>query len=152
MHLAPGERQILASDDGSLVLTDRRVRYDGRVGMDRRLIEIPLDAVTTRGLVQRTPGWTGWAALALVVFRERLELRPVEVAILVGMIGVDALILRGAVLEIHAAGGQSIRVSARRMRREDAIAFLDALDRARRATMAPPGLAPAEGTAATGAR
>jgi len=54
VELVPGEQVVLRSDEDTLVLTTKRVRYDAVVLGRSKFISITLDSVASCGLATRS--------------------------------------------------------------------------------------------------
>jgi hypothetical protein len=132
MEMLPGEREVSASADGSVVLTSHRVRLD----QDGAFISICLDQVASCSLGTRShPIFLVIAAVVwLGSFQfagERLAAPAFVVGTLIGVLIVGLYVMsRGQVITI-ASSGETIRIRTRGTTRAACVQFIDDLERAR---------------------
>jgi hypothetical protein len=132
MEMLPGEREVSASADGSVVLTSHRVRLD----QEGAFISLCLDQVASCSLGTRShPIFLVIAAVVwLGSFQfagERLATPAFVVGTLIGVLIVGLYVMsRGQVITI-ASPGEAIRIRTRGMTRAACVQFIDDLERAR---------------------
>jgi hypothetical protein len=136
METLPGERQVSASADGSVVLTSHRVRLD-RGG---EFISISLDQVVSCSLGTRShPILLVIAALVwLGSFQfagERVETPAFVVGTLIGLLIVGLYVVSRTQVIAIASPGETIRIRTRGMTRAACIQFIDDVERARLALL-----------------
>ena len=134
MTLLPGERVVLSSGGGILLLTSMRVRYSSVRMASSGYVSVTLDSISSCGLVTRS--LPNLLVLAGVCFLAAVVLnREGAMAFAVGFVGLVLVaayvVTRQAVISITSSGGQAILVPIRQMRREEIVGFLDALDHAK---------------------
>ena len=124
-----GEVVVRSSDNGTLALTNYRVTFDASGTGASRYVSIPLDAVSSCGLVTRSnPLLLVLVAGALIV-----ALAPVGEAARYVLLAaafcffVGYFIGRSAVITISSSGGEQIVVPASGMSRTQIIPFLEAI-------------------------
>lgn len=127
--LVSGEQTILASDNGTLSLTNYRVKFDAKASGQTKYVSISLDSVSSCGLVTRSrpallaiAAICGVLAVAVPDSSARIGLILVGVAFSVGY-----FVTRSAVINISSDGGEGITVPAKGMAREQIVAFLEAI-------------------------
>jgi hypothetical protein len=130
MTIQSAESIIMSSDDNSLVLTNRRVKFEVKSRSNSAYKSIPIDQVATCAMDTRTfPVLLILAAVAvLVIFAAQ------EVGQRVGA-GIAALLLLGAYfgtrngqLAIYATSGESIAVPTKGLSHDQVKKFLEAVD------------------------
>jgi hypothetical protein len=136
MEMLPGERQVSASSDGSVVLTTHRVRLD----QGGELTSMCLDQVAACSLGTRSHPillviaaviWLGSFQFA----GERVLTPAFVVGALLGALIVGLYVMsRTQVITITSAG-ERIRIQTRGMTRAVCIQFIDDLERARLALL-----------------
>jgi hypothetical protein len=131
MKLLSGERQLLVSNNGTLLLTSRRVRYDSRRWGQSRLVSIAPESVASCGLVTRDKPAVLWVAFLAHTLRNSLQLSTPEVTVICIVAAIVYFAERSAVLEIRSSGGERIAVSARELPREEVVSFIDAVESAK---------------------
>lgn len=128
--MLPGETIIISSEDNSLVLTNKRVKYEVKSKSKSVYKSIPIDKVATCALNTRTfPILLVLAAVAaLVIFAAP------EVGQRIGA-GIAALVLvaayfgsRNGQLEIFASSGESIAVPTKGLSHDQVKKFIEAVE------------------------
>ncbi len=137
MKTMPGETVILTTNDDILTLTNRRVRLKQSVAGQDNVVSMTLDAVSSCGLIMRSrPLLLALAVLAVLFGIWRLSANPYErdtgyLALVGGAALLAAYVFfRSAVLRI-ASAGESIFVSARGMKRDQLLDFIDSVEAAK---------------------
>lgn len=129
-NMLTGERLIMSSEDNSLVLTDKRVKFEIKSRSKSAYKSIPIDQVATCALDTRTfPILLVLAALAVLVI-----FAAPETGQRVGA-GIAALILvaayfgsRNGQIEIFSTSGESIAVPTKGLSHEQVRTFLEAVE------------------------
>lgn len=127
-----GEQKLLESQNGALVLTSSRVRFDGKAGGQTRLVSMALESVASCCLTTRSyPFILAVAALALLYgLTANGAPRLASFIFSVGAV-VVFFVSRSAVLEICSAGGEKVAVAVQVVGKEETVAFIDALESAK---------------------
>lgn len=123
----PGERFLKISDNGVLVLTNYRVKYDSHGQGASKFVTMSLDSVSSCGLVtQSRPMLLALAAVALIaaLLQNKQEL-AIVLLIVATVLAAWYLVTRSAVVTISSNGGQPIVVPAKGMKRESVLAFVE---------------------------
>jgi hypothetical protein len=123
----PGERFLKISDNGVLVLTNYRVKYDSHGQGASKFVTMSLDSVSSCGLVtQSRPMLLVLAAVALIaaLLQNRQEL-AIILLIVAAVLAAWYAVTRSAVITISSPGGQPIVVPAKGMKRESILAFVE---------------------------
>jgi hypothetical protein len=133
MKLAAGEQVVMSSDGNQLTLTTLRVTLDQASAGASRYISIPLDGVSSCGLVTRSfPILLLLAVLAAVGGFVLKQKEATVGGLVVGVILVIAyFVTRVAVINISPNGGESIVVPAKGMARDKVLEFLRAVEDAK---------------------
>jgi hypothetical protein len=145
MQLFEGEQGLLESDKKTLVLTTHRVRFNANTGGNSEIISIMLDAVSSCRLASTSIPIAFWFGAALIFFGVILiitlgmsQAANNQMAFPVFLLGIVFIVIyvvtRKQVLEIASASA-SIRVDARKMSRDEASRFIDAIEKARSGRM-----------------
>ena len=120
----------MSSDNDSLVLTNKRVRYDESVWGQSKLIGITLDSIASCGLVTKSYPWL--LVLAVIALLAALNQNGPTQGAFLGA-GVALIIVyfvsRKAVISIASSGGQEIVVPAKGMKREAIVKFIESVER-----------------------
>lgn len=125
----PGENVILKSDNGVLMLTNFRVKYDAAGSGASQFVSIPLDSVASCGLVTRSLPIL--LAIAAILFIGALAQAGQSASY--GLAAVGALFVVGyfstrrGVITVASNGGESISVPARGMSRDSILVFVEAV-------------------------
>lgn len=129
----PGERQLIASDSGILTLSNYRVTYDAKGQGKSKYISIPLDAVSSCGLVTRSfPLLLVVAAIAILFAFTQEQTSDHYTFLIVGAIFVIAYFFtRAGVISVSSSGGEGIAVPTKGMNREQILYFLESVAEAR---------------------
>lgn len=138
MEMLPGEREVSASSDGSVVLTSQRVRLD----QGGQFCSICLDQVASCSLGTRShPALLVVAAIIwLGSFQfagERVETPAFLVGLVLGALVVGAYVMGRTQVITIASPGETIRIRTRGMTRAACVQFIDDLERARLALRSP---------------
>jgi len=131
IHLLPNEHVVLASDNDTLLLTNKRVRYNSSQTGASLFLSITLDSVASCGLVTRsyTLLLVLAAAAGIGAYTQRADSQTMAILFAVALILVLSYYsTRGAVISVASNGGQTILVPAKGMSRSSIIDFLDALE------------------------
>ncbi len=129
----PGEKQLIASDTGILSLSNYRVKFDVQTRGTSKFISIPLDAVSSCGLVTRSFSVLlviAAAAILLAFTQHEIANRYALWFVGLGFI-VAYFITRSGVITISPSGDESIVVPAKGMSREQILYFLESVTEAR---------------------
>jgi hypothetical protein len=136
MKLLPNEKTLTEATGGILTLTTHRVRYDQKASGANQVIGITLDAVSSCGVVSKSHpallvlglimGGLGVGALS------QKDVTNFAAGFLLGAAVLIAtyFLTRSAVLAVSSAG-QSIAVSAKGMKHEALVAFVDDVEQAK---------------------
>lgn len=129
MPLVSGEQTVLASDNGTLSLTNYRVKFDATASGQSKYVSISLDNVASCGLVTRSrpvllaiAAICGVLAVAVPDSSARIGLIFAGIAFVVGY-----FVTRSAVINISSDGGEGITVPAKGMARDQIVSFLEAV-------------------------
>lgn len=129
--LLPEETIVTSLDKDNLTLTTKRVRYNSVVWGNSNLISITLQSIASCGLV--TKSWPVLLIFALLAFLVSLSLlgssefvMPLIAAVV--LLGIY-FFTRRSVISIASNGGEVILVPIKRMKREDIISFIEAVER-----------------------
>jgi len=127
--LLPDEQVVTNFDNGNLILTTKRVRYDSVLLGKSNFISITLGSLASCGLVTRSfPILLLLGAIGLI---GALLLRDIErfMSFAIASIMVVAYFLsRQAVLSIASNGGQAILVPTKGIKRDSIIGFIEAVE------------------------
>lgn len=125
----PGEQVLKTSDSGTLELTSYRVVFDAAASGRSRHVSIPLDAVSSCGLVTRSrPALLIAAGLcALIAFAQPAPGARWLLLAVAAILVLAYFATRSAVITVSSDGGQDIVVPAAGMKRDQIIPFLDAV-------------------------
>jgi hypothetical protein len=132
MELLPGERQVSASSDESVVLTSHRVRLD----QGGEFISISLDQVASCSLGTRSHPvllviaavvWLGSFQFA----GERVGTPAFLLGALIGLLIVGLYVMSRMQVITIASPGEIMRIRTRGMTRAACVQFIDDLERAR---------------------
>lgn len=129
INLLPGEKIVTSSDNGILILTTKRVRYDSVVWGKSHLVSITLSSVASCGLA--TMSFPVLLLLAAIAAGYAIVLQGDAFALSLGasIVGVVTYFLtRRVVISIASNGGQNIMVPIKGMKREAAVGFIDAVE------------------------
>jgi hypothetical protein len=130
-----GERVLRQTESGRLSLTTHRVRFDNPALGSTQLVSLTLDAVASCGLITKSHPWLMAVAIAFG-FLGLLGIATNSAAVATPMIvagivcAIAYALTRSAVLAIGSAS-ESIVVAADASNRDDAIAFIDAVEEAK---------------------
>jgi hypothetical protein len=132
MEMLPGEHEVSASADGSVVLTSHRVRLDqGGVFISIGLDQVASCSLGTRShpilLVIAAVVWLGSFQLA----SERVTAPAFVVGTLIGVLIVGLYVMSRAEVITIASPGETIRIRTRGVPRAACVQFIDDLERAR---------------------
>jgi hypothetical protein len=132
LEMLPGERQVSASSDGSVVLTSHRVRLD----QGGEFISISLDQVVSCSLGTRSHPvllviaavvWLGSFQFA----GERVGTPAFLVGTVIGLLIVGLYVMSRTQVITIASPGEIMRIQTRGMTRASCVQFIDDLERAR---------------------
>jgi hypothetical protein len=136
--LLPGEKNVVASDGDTIVLTNFRVRHRTSGAGKGRFLSITLDSVASCGVV--TTSHPILLVIGVLSAVGGFVQNDDTVRFVLPIFGVLLLIAyaltRAAMLTISSNGGQHIAVPAKSMSRDAIIEFIDAVDQAKLAFMA----------------
>jgi hypothetical protein len=132
MELLPGERQVSASSDGSVVLTSHRVRLDqGGEFISISLDQVASCSVGTRShpvlLVITAVVWLGSFQFA----GERVGTPAFLLGALIGLLIVGLYVMSRMQVITIATPGATMHIRTRGMTRAACVQFIDDLERAR---------------------
>ena len=126
--LLPNELIVTSSDNGVLILTNRRVRYDSVVLGRSHLVSITLDSVASCGAVTKSyPFLLVLGAITLVAFFAAARswfLLFVAAALIAAY-----FFTRRSVISVASNGGEVILAPTQGMSRDSVVAFIDAVER-----------------------
>lgn len=128
--LLPDEKVITSSDGGILTLTNKRVRYDSIQWGRSHLVSVTLGSVASCSLVTKSyPLLLVLGAVALLVSFLQRGGAFVGMLVVGGVLIAAYFFAQRAVISIASNGGESILVPTKGMKREDAVAFVEAVER-----------------------
>ena len=129
--LLPGEKKILSSDEDTLVLTNKRIRYDSIETGQSNLVSMTLDSVASCGLITKSNPIILIAAAVIFLFGMMDgDDEIITVSAIVGLVLVIIFFnTKKAVLSIASNGGSEIVVSVKDMPREEVIKFINSIER-----------------------
>jgi len=131
--LLPDEQEqiVLSSNNETLVLTTKRVRFNSVVWGRSNLISITLDSVASCGLVTASYPLLALVSIIslLIGIAEGGTPTGSGITLLASVLAVAYLITRRVVLSIASNGGQVIKVPLRGMKHESVVAFIEAIER-----------------------
>ncbi len=134
MKLLPNEKMLVETNGGILTLTTHRVRYDQKASGASQVIGITLDAVSSCGVVSKNhPILLVMALIAGGLGAFGLGQKgDIAYGLFLGAAVLIAayFLTRSAVLAVSSAG-QSIAVSAKGMKHEALVAFVDDVEQAK---------------------
>ncbi len=138
MDMFAGEKTLLEGGNGALRLTSHRIRLELQGGGHSRTVSMTLDAVASCGLVVRAYPLLLVSGIILAVLATALlVVRGDASALVVFGLAIFLLIAyfitHSAVLEIRSAG-DTIQV-AMKAKRDEVIAFIDAVENAKLAML-----------------
>lgn len=128
-----GEYDLVKSDNGVLTLTNYRVKYDAAAKGDSKYVSIPLDAVSSCGLVTRSyPVLLLLAVIAGIVALAQPERAFSFVLLALALsFAVAYQTTRAGVITISSNGGENITVPAKGMGRHRIVYFVEAVMQAK---------------------
>ena len=139
MEMVAGEKVLLQSNEGSIVLTTHRVRFSAETGGQGQTVSMTLDAVASCGLVTKSYPLllviAGFLSIAALLAALRGEGGIAVMGFLFAAVPVVAyFVTREVVLEIRSMGGDKIQV-AMKAKHEAVIPFVDAVENAKLALL-----------------
>jgi hypothetical protein len=129
----PGETPLVTSDAGVLSLSNYRVKFDAQTRGASKFVSIPLDTVSSCGLVTRSFPTLLIIAAAIVLLAFTQQETTTHYAFLFVGIGfiLAYFVTRAGVITISSAGGESIVVPAKGMSRDQILYFLESVTEAK---------------------
>jgi|GEM_PF-1338300 len=128
-----GEYDLVSSDSGVLTLTNYRVKYDAKARGASKYVSIPLDAVSSCGLVTRSyplllifAAVAGIAGFAAPQGASGFPLLAIALAFIIAY-----FTTRAGVISISSNGGENITVPAKGMDRNRILYFVEAVMQAK---------------------
>ena len=130
MEMLPGEKKLSESNDGTVLLTTRRIRLDKGQGRAREFVSITLDQVASCSIRTRShPFLLLFGALfALAGFQiagERLAAPAVAVGAVLCVLCIILYFTSREQLITVASAGEAIRIRTRGMSRPACIQFIE---------------------------
>lgn len=135
MKLLPGEREVVRTNGGILVLTTHRVRLDQQEAGRSQIVSIMLDQVASCGLI--TKSYPLLLLFAITVALLALWMRQIGAAVVGGGFFVALYwFSRRAILSV-ASSGAAIEIGATGLSREALVDFIDSVETAKLAFTRP---------------
>ncbi len=137
LDLMPGEKVLLQSEAGTLILTTHRIRHQTEAFGYARIISIMLEELASCAMVRTSyPLFLVLAALCvaggfLITVANRGDAAPLGLGFVLALILVVLFLASRQEIVSLASAGATIRVSTRSMKRGEAKDFLDATESAK---------------------
>ena len=139
LNLMPGEKVLLKSEGGTLILTTHRIRHQTESFGYARIISIMLEELASCAMVRTSyPLFLVLAALCavgglLITVANRGDAAPFGLGLVLALILVVLFLASRQEMVSLASAGATIRVSTRSMKRGEAKDLLDATESAKNA-------------------
>lgn len=131
-HSIAGEQSLLTSDNGVLMLTNYRVKYEAKVNGMSKFVSISLDSVSSCGLVTRSFPIllviAGILAIVAIAGFAKSGLAAGVLLLLAALVfGVAYPLTRTGGITVSSNGGEEIFVPSKGMSHESTLVFLEAV-------------------------
>jgi hypothetical protein len=143
MELLPGEAKLSESNDGTVVLTSRRIRLDQGQGRGRQFVSIPLNQVASCSMSTRAYPFlllfaALWAIAAFQFAGERMATMLLAVGAGLALLCVILYFVTREQLITISSAGEAIRIRTKGLSRSASIQFIDDVERAQLRLGSPP--------------
>jgi hypothetical protein len=136
VNLMPGEKVLIQSDNGKLVLTSHRVRFEARVSGRAKFTSIMLEGLVSCQITYTSAPILLWLALLSLPVGAYFNTARDNTSVIVGLIAAALFVLgyfvtRTRVLSLASAGGATIDVGTKGMSMDTAKQFIDKAESAK---------------------